>query len=562
MFKQIRLLVVLTLASVWLAGCATYGQGVKQGLDLTQQGQYEQAAVAMDKALDAKGNDRLLHYLELGSIQHLAGNYQKSNELFETAERIAEDLYTKRVSEMVVAAMTSPRNGPYRGNEFERVYINYYKALNYYLIAANAGDKKSRDAALQGARIEIRRIDMLLTALENEKGGYQEQADKEQSMFYKLLKIFEKLSGEIIDKDKLVFRQDAYANYMAGLIYENGREYDEARVAYQKAAQLYEQGYNKQYKLDGDMPMQCWFDTIRMMQKSGGWDNEWPQLAQSKLTAAKRDELKEYNRNGHVVVIQHVGMIPERKEMNLLMTADEMAREFVIQPVLTGSEADRQEQLIWFFMLYADKSIIGLLSSMGSPDFANKLAGFATTKRQGIGPMWSVAEGLGLMEAMKGGMRITVPYFPMTHTHPAPSVVSVDGKQYPMLRSENLSELALQQNILVASGEIQEAMAREAFKGVTAQKVAGALGGGGLLNLASKLAVGATSTAETRNWLLLPREVRIARVVLPEGEHQITLSNPLVTGGTYTKTVNVQKGEMSVWTVRSFANMPLTPASK
>jgi uncharacterized protein len=466
------------------------------------------------------------------------------------------------VSEMVVSAMTNPRNGPYRGNEFERVYINYYKALNYYLIAANAPDKKSRDAALEGARIEIRRIDMLLTALENEKGGYQEQADKEQSMFYKLLKIFEKLSGEIIDKDKLVFRQDAYANYMAGLIYENGHEYDEARVAYQKAALLYEQGYSKQYKLDGDMPMQCWFDTIRMMQKSGGWDNEWPQLAQTKLTPAKRDELKDYNRNGHVVVIQHVGMIPERKEMNLLMTADEYAREFVIQPVLTGSEADRQEQLIWFFMLYADKSIIGLLSSMGSPDFANKLAGFATTKRQGIGPMWSVAEGMGLMEAMKGGMRITVPYYPMNVPRPASSVVTVEGKQYPLLRSENLSQLALQQNILAASGEIQEAMAREAFKGVTAQKVAGALGGGDLLSFASKLAVGATSTAETRNWLLLPQEVRITRVVLPEGEHELTLNNPLVSGATYRKTLKVQKGEMSVWDVRSFASMPLTPASK
>ena len=332
LFKFITLLCI----SVWLVGCATYGQDVRKGLDLTQQGQYKEAAGAFEKALDPKGDDRLLYYTELGMVYHLAGDYEKSNRLLETAERISEDLYTKRVSDMLTTAMTNPRQGPYRAANFERVFINYYKALNYMMLALDSGDAKMRERSLEGARIESRRMDMVLSDIETQKGSYQEQADREKSMFSKLMRIFNALSGEIIDRDKIVYRNDAFGHYLAGMIYEQYKEYDDARVAYQKSASLYEDGYQKQYGLKSEMTEQAWFDTIRMMQKAGGWRNEWPQLSQSKLSKDKRQLLKDFNEMGHLVVLEHTGLVPERDEMHMLLTADPNTRQVVINPILTG----------------------------------------------------------------------------------------------------------------------------------------------------------------------------------------------------------------------------------
>ncbi len=554
MFSQLRLLCLAVVLAV-LSGCATYGQGVQKGLDLTKQGQYNQAAASLEKALNPQGDDRLLYYTELGVVHHLAGDYVKSNQLLETAERIAEDLYTKRVGDLLASAMSNPRNAPYRGNDYERVYINYYKALNYFMLSAQSANKADKEKSLEGARVETRRMESLLAAMEYEKGSYEEQADKEKSMFNKLLKIFEKLSGEIIDKDKLVYRNDAFGNYLAGIIYEQHGEWDEARVSYQKAAKLYEQGYQDQYKLDAGVTEQAWFDTIRMMQKGGGWENEWPRLSQSKLSKDKREELKDFNRNGHLVVIEHVGMVPQREEMNLMVTADVNRQEFIIQPFFTGTEQQQYDQRFWFFTLYADKSILGLLGQASDGQLGRALMEFGNIKRQSIGPLWSVADGIGLIKAIEGGMRVTVPYFRVpSMRNVGPSQLTIANKTYPMITSQSLAHLAVQQQLLTASDDLQEAMAREALKNLTAYQVGSA--GGGLLALAGKIAANASSAAETRNWLLLPWAIKVRRIALEEGTHTVKLRSEVLPGKVDVEqtTVDIQKGQMKVWKVRTFAN--------
>lgn len=556
MSQQLRLLCIAAVLAI-LSGCATYGQGVQQGLDLTKKGEYQKAATTIEKALDPQGDDRLLYYTELGVVHHLAGDYEKSNKLLETAERIAEDLYTKRVSDMLASAMSNPRNSPYRGNDYERVFINYYKALNYFMISTQAKTKAEKEKALEGSRVETRRMESLLAAMENEKGSYEDQADKEKSMFNKLMKIFAMLSGEIIDKDKLVYRNDAFGNYLAGIIYEQHREWDDARISYQKSAKLYEQGYREQYKLDEGITEQAWFDTIRMMQKAGGWENEWPRLSQSKLSKTKRQELKDFNRNGHLVVIEHVGMVPQREEMNLLLTPDVNRQEFLIQPFFTGDRQQQLDQRFWFFTLYADKSVLGLLGAASDGQLGRALMEFGNVKRQGLGPLWGVADGLGLMKALEGGMRVTVPYYRVPSMMKAGnSKLTVGNEKYSMLTSQSLAHLAVQQQLLTASDDLQEAMAREALKNLTAYKVGSA--GGGLLAFAGKIAANASSAAETRNWLLLPWEIKVSRIPLKEGQHKVKLRSEVLPGKVDTEetTVDIKKGEMKVWKVRTFSGAP------
>lgn len=551
---------VLAVAFIYLAGCATYGKGVEQGLMLTEQGQYSKAASAFKKALDPQGNDRLLYYSELGVVHHLAGDYKKSNQLLNTAERIAEDLYTKRVNDLIATSMVNPRQGPYRGADFERVFINYYKALNYFMLAAQSENGKMREQALESARVESRRMDIILSSIEFEKGSYQEQADKEKSLFSKLMRVFETLNGDIIDRNKLIYRNDAFGHYLAGTIYERYKEYDSARVAYQKAATLYEDGYQEQFSLPEDMTEQAWFDTIRMMQRGGGWENEWPKLSQSKLSAEKRQLLKDFNRKGHVLVIEHRGRVPQRHEMNLLLTADPNTRQIVINPILTGDATEQFDQRFWFFALYADKGIFDVFSAVYEGRTIPALLQFGLVKREYLGPLWDVADALGLIQVLQDGMRVTVPYYRVSEFKPyGQSRLLVDGDLHELTTSQSIQHMAMQRQLVHASEDIQESMARASFKNLTAAHAA-SLGGGGdasaIIGLIGKITANATSAAETRNWLLLPGQIKITRIPLEAGTHNLKLVSDLDSGRsvTHSKSVTVKQGEMSVWKVRSFPN--------
>ncbi|OUR69582.1 hypothetical protein A9Q73_01910 [Bermanella sp. 47_1433_sub80_T6] len=403
-------------------------------------------------------------------------------------------------------------------------------------------------------------MDMILSSIEHEKGSYQEQADKEKSMFSKLMRIFDMISGEIIDKNKIVYRNDAFGHYLAGVIYEQHREYDDARVAYQKSASLYELGYQKQYGLDTGMTEQAWFDTIRMMQKAGGWENEWPLLSQSKLSKTKRTSLRDFNRNGHLMVIEHLGIVPERDEMNLILTADLNTREVVVSPILVGDKKRQLDQRFWFFALYADKGIKDVLSAAYEQRMVPAIMQFGLVKREYLGPLWDVADGLGLVGVLKDGMRITVPYYRVSDfTKSGASTLTVDGENHKLILGQSVSNMAIQQQLLSSSTDLQEAMSRAAFKNLSAAKVA-SLGGdaSAVLGFIGKIAANASAAAETRNWLLLPKQIKITRIPLSPGQHDVTLASELSDGqsSNHSTSVNIEAGKMSVWKVRSFATKP------
>lgn len=552
MYRAISLLVI----SVILSGCATYGSGIKQSLELTKKGDFTGAQAIIKKELNPEGKDRILYYMELGVLEHLAGNYQASTQMLENAERIGEDLYTKRAGELLAVAMTSPRMGPYRGANYERVLINYYKAMNFLMLGQQAETRSVREDALEGARIEVRRLEMNLTAIANEKGSYQAQKDEDQALFSKLTKIFNALNGDFLDKGKLVYRQDAWANYLSGLTYEQNGEYDDARISYQKAAKLYEDGFQEQYELDKNITEQAWFDTIRMMRKAGGWDSEWPRLAKKKLSKKRRSELKTFDQGAQVVVIEHVGFAPHRKELNLNLSVDADNKELVLAPVLTGTQQDREEQFAWFFMMYADKGILGLIQNYNTGGINSAIEGFFSTKRVGIAPMWNIAEGLGLIGALsQGNIRVTVPYYAPFKTGPGESVLNIGSKKYPLVSAESIAQLALQEQLLSAPDDMTQALAREALKAVATQKVAENAGQyGQLFSFAGKIASFASSQAETRNWLTLPYEMRVTRVSVEAGEHLLKLNskpNPLRPAKVSETQVNLKKGEIFVWKQRS-----------
>lgn len=547
--------VIVTLGilfSLILSGCASYGSGVQKVLSQAQQGDYQGAEKDLLKALKPQGKDRLLYHLELASIKSLSGDYQQSNQLLENAERIADELETQSLSDTLVVMMSNPRQSSYRGADFERIFINYSKALNYFALAQQADSSLSRQQALAGARVEARRLIMRLNELENRRGRY-EVADEDQAAFAKIVSLLSQLLvGNLVDLEQLSYRDDAMAHYLTGISFEQNGEWDNARISYQNAAQAYERGYAKQYLLGEKIIAQAWFDTLRMMRKSSGYANRWRSLAAQKLSAAERQELERWVANpqaAQVIVLEHKGLVPQREEMNLVLALDHDLNAFQLHPLF---ELDNEDGLAWFYLLYADKGIAGVLSSFMVAKHYGLLT-YGLTKTIPLGPLWNEAERIGLLEAMDPALRVAVPYYRAVEPLPE-SQLSINQQQTALFKASNPALMAIQEQMVRSSGDIYLGFARAALKAVLAQQVGNAIGGeyGGLLSLAAKVAFQFTEAADTRNWLLLPQEIQLARFLLDAGEHQLTLDSRFKNSNKeHHIQLNLEAGSLYLWQVNS-----------
>ena len=550
-------LIVLVLTALWLSGCATYGAGITGAIQDVQRGDYVASETKLQLALNPTGSDRLLYHLELAVVKHLQGDFAASNRLLDTAERIADDLETTLMSDLMVTMMSNPRQGAYPGADFEKVFINYYKALNYFALAQIALDDTERRNALEGARIESRRLIIRLNDINSRKGTFGEMKDEEQQTFSQLLKVFRALQGNLINMDRIRYRDDAMAHYLTGITFEMNGEYDDARISYQRAAKAYEDGYAQQYRLDDGMTAQAWFDTVRMMRRAGGYDTEWRRLAKQKLSKEQQADLDNWTRDkAQLIVVEHKGLAPHRKEMNLELSANPNTQTLQLSPYFHGNDPAK---LGWFYVLYADKGIVDAVANyLDAVEVGYWLNSF--TKTVYVGPLWKTAEDLGLITAIGSSMRVTVPYYEPVKPL-GTSSLNIGGQNLTLYKASNPALMAVQEQMTRAGYDIQMALARSSLKAITAQTV-GQAGGSyaGLLAMAGKLAAQLTDAAETRNWLLLPQEIRVRRVALDAGEHTLSLESQMPAGvQRVDNQLTLQPGEIHFWRVRTLPVVGHTP---
>ena len=155
-----------------------------------------------------KEQDRVVYWMNEGMLLHLLGRYKDSSRVLHKAEARAEELFTTKVSKEIKAAFTSQAATDYRGEDYENVLVHVLKAFNF--LGANN---------VEGALVEARKINNKL-ALYNTK--------------------YER---------KNVYNQDAFAHWLTGLLYEIERSYDDARISYKKAMQVYDTDFATNYGL-------------------------------------------------------------------------------------------------------------------------------------------------------------------------------------------------------------------------------------------------------------------------------------------------------------------------
>ena len=117
--------IILGLVSILLiSSCATYYQRQKEFNTLFLEGNFQKASATLSKSKKAAtGKNKLLYFLNQGTLNWLMGNYEESNDFFNQADLTAED-YNKSIGDLALSYLTNPMTIPYKGEDFEVVLLH------------------------------------------------------------------------------------------------------------------------------------------------------------------------------------------------------------------------------------------------------------------------------------------------------------------------------------------------------------------------------------------------------------------------------------------------------
>ena len=204
-------IVYACLTAVWiLAGCAPYSNSFAPIERDIQDEKYAAALARLDGTQPA-ARDSLLHELNRATLLRMMGSYKESTESYERAKVIIDQFDAVSVSEQTSAMLVNDGMAAYSGEQFERVFVHIFSALNYL----SQGDT-------QGARVEVLQADQLLQTL---NGKYS---------------------------------TDALMHYLSGVIFEALGEQNDALIAYRHAYDDYKNGF-----FGVPLPPQLKLDLIR-----------------------------------------------------------------------------------------------------------------------------------------------------------------------------------------------------------------------------------------------------------------------------------------------------------
>ena len=130
------LFAVLTLPSLLFSiGCNAPKDQLQTFNAYFEASNYDGSATFAQKKIKPRknpGGEDLLWALQLGSIERIRQNYPQSTEIFDKSEDILKyyDEQSK-VTDIIGSTVASDNVNPYRGEEYDGIMVNTYKALNF-----------------------------------------------------------------------------------------------------------------------------------------------------------------------------------------------------------------------------------------------------------------------------------------------------------------------------------------------------------------------------------------------------------------------------------------------
>lgn len=225
-FRVKRLLGFVLISPFLFASCMSYYQRNLEFNQAFEAGELEKAKGVLEKDTKAEERkERFLHYVNLGTVNSLMGNYEESNEWFEKAYIFHED-ERKSGGDVVATYLVNAAATLYLGEDHEHLYVLYYKALNFM--------KMGR---LEEAMVEVRRMEILLNQLDDKYSSEKK------------------------------FDKDAFVHLLMGLIYDAQGDINNAFIAYRNAVEIYDTEYREFF--DYRVPVQLKKDLLRTARQMG-----------------------------------------------------------------------------------------------------------------------------------------------------------------------------------------------------------------------------------------------------------------------------------------------------
>jgi len=459
-----------------LAGC---GPSVSRYLlveDSLRAQNFQQADAIIQQAEKEYGNkSRVLYGMDRGMTLQLAGQYQESNAVLEEAEQEVDRLYTRTVRSETLAFMTNDNALPYEGDPYEQVMINVLKALNYACLNQ-----------WQDALVEARRIDHRLNVL----------ADRV--------------------KDKGAYRDDGFARYLSGILYESAGDMNNAFVAYRKAYETFEstRGWSRTgvpAQLKADLLRTA--DALHLSQELAEYQRAFPDTPWQSIQTNQQ--------LAHVMVISYNGRAPRKEDQFLDLPISLDALQLVLLNRGFSQSNHQQHRAVDSVLYGLNGRVVRVALPRLVPQKTQITVDTVTVQSEGGTPV-------------------------MLRTEPVQNVTALAEKAL----SERMAGITVK---AVARAALKFSLAEGATRG--AQHAAGkdaAPWVGLLVGLLTKGFAIASEESDKRSWRTLPAEIHLARAWVTPGQYHVqgtSLRGPTDSGTAARPGRSVSLGAGDTWVV-------------
>lgn len=224
MLNNLKKYLLNLIVIVIIIGCSSSRTNLSQQDEVDNSvysGSYEIAISKLETSKEKvyKEKDKVLYYLNLGMLYHYSGEYEKSNEFLTKAEYGIEELFTKSASKIAKSLLLNDNSLDYSGEDYEDIYLNIFKALNYIYLDDE-----------DGAFVEINRINMKLNKLDDK---YKDLGEKMSKGFSKKKEEDKKSDDENTPQFKPAknkFHNDVLGKLISMLIYRSNDDWDDAEM--------------------------------------------------------------------------------------------------------------------------------------------------------------------------------------------------------------------------------------------------------------------------------------------------------------------------------------------
>ncbi len=227
------------------SGCSTFTHYTKKMDPVAtalRGGNVTQAqALFPEKGLKS-GTDRVVYLLEKGTLQHVAGEFDNSDLTFTDANRIFEEndmRATIAVGKAVEGAGSVVLNDkvlPYEGEAYERVYMHTLEAINYLMLGKKDEARVEIKLAYEQAKAVANRNAKDLDRIQREAD--EKKVETKRSVSEAFAQLFSSNQLDVIERSAVDPYQNAFTAYLSAVVYEMGREYNDAYIDCQMAHEI------------------------------------------------------------------------------------------------------------------------------------------------------------------------------------------------------------------------------------------------------------------------------------------------------------------------------------